>query len=187
MLRKTRRQGCTLTQEGRFIRLMFALFYCFISPAQRRGKMPMTSVKEVSKYIIQSSAEPISNLKLQKLLYYVQGWSLALHDREAFRERIEAWVHGPVVPAAFYEYRHFGWNPIKLDDPSPSLLSKAERDHVDEVMSVYKQFSASQLESLSHDESPWIEARKGIDPSAISRNIIMPAAMKAFFSARVHA
>jgi uncharacterized phage-associated protein len=146
----------------------------------------MSSVKDVSTYIIQKSKNPISNLKLQKLLYYVQGWSLAVHDKMAFNDRIEAWVHGPVVPAAFYEYRHFGWNPIELG-PATASISQDEMNHIEDVLSIYGDFTATQLESSSHEESPWIDARGALDPKAPSKNEITPEAMKKFFTARMNA
>ena len=147
--------------------------------------MAITSVKDVSKIVIQASSEPISNLKLQKLLYYVQGWSLALRGQEAFRERIEAWVHGPVVPAAFYEYRHFAWNPI--DVPTDTIsISVDEVSHIKEVLGAYGSFTASQLEAFSHDERPWREARGDLDPKAPSKNVITPEAMKSYFLERLN-
>jgi uncharacterized phage-associated protein len=145
----------------------------------------MTSVKLVSKKIIQSSSQPISNLKLQKLLYYVQGWKLGLDGQPAFYEQIEAWVHGPVVPAAFYEYRHFGWNPIDIPTETVSLTDR-EVEHVANILEIYGDLSATQLESLSHEESPWIDARAGLDPMAISRNVISHEAMRSFFSSKVN-
>jgi len=149
------------------------------------GGSPMTSVKDVSKIVIQKSAEPVSNLKLQKLLYYVQGWSLALNDQLAFHEEIQAWVHGPVVPAAFYEYKHFRWNPIEIP-PERVSISEAEISHVVNVMATYGKFTAYQLESLTHEEEPWINARVGLDPKMSSRAVITPEAMKKFFSKKLH-
>jgi len=139
------------------------------------------SVKIVSKAIIQKSSTPISNLKLQKLLYYVQGWSLALFGKASFYEEVQAWVHGPVVPAAFYEYKHFRWNPISIPAEEIPMDSK-ELEHIQNVLNVYGDLSATQLESISHEESPWIDARRGLDPKAISRNIITHEAMMAYFS-----
>ena len=52
------------------------------------------------------------NLKLQKLVYYAQAWHLALRDVPLFEEDFEAWVHGPVIPALYQEYKKFGWRPI---------------------------------------------------------------------------
>lgn len=143
--------------------------------------MAITSVKDVSKIAIQKSVGPISNLKLQKLLYYTQGWSLALYDRLAFHEEIQAWVHGPVVPAAFYEYKHYRWNPI--DVPTEEVaISASEVSHIAEVLSVYGKFTATQLEQISHEERPWKDARAGLECDAISRVVITPESMKAFFS-----
>ena len=146
----------------------------------------MTSVKSVSKCIIAKSSTPISNLKLQKLLYYVQGWSLALKGEQAFYELIEAWAHGPVVPAAFYEYRHFGWNPIQNVAMEEGNLSIAEVEHVENVLNVYGTFTAKQLEDFSHEESPWIDARGGLPPNAVCRKIITHESMRAFFTARIN-
>ncbi len=145
----------------------------------------MTSVKDVSKIVIQKSPEPISNLKLQKLLYYVQGWSLAIHNRIAFHEEIQAWVHGPVVPAAFYEYKHFRWNPIEIP-PETVSISASEISHVENVLGTYGSFTAYQLESLTHEEDPWIDARVGLDPQTSSRAVITPEAMKSFFSKKLN-
>jgi uncharacterized phage-associated protein len=144
-------------------------------------EMAITSVKDVSKIVIQKATGPISNLKLQKLLYYVQGWSLALYDRLAFHEEIQAWVHGPVVPAAFYEYKHYRWNPI--DVPTEAVeIPEDESAHIAEVLSVYGIFTATKLERISHEESPWKDARAGLEPTATSRAIITPASMKEYFS-----
>ncbi len=143
--------------------------------------MAITSVKDVSKIVIKKSAEPISNLKLQKLLYYVQGWSLAIYDRLAFHEEIQAWVHGPVVPAAFYEYKHYRWNPIEVPTEDVSGVSESEISHIVDVLAVYGKFTATQLERISHEESPWKDARVGLADDAISQVVITPESMKAFF------
>lgn len=144
----------------------------------------VASVKDVSKAILQKS-RPISNLKLQKLLYYVQGWNLGLYREPVFYERIEAWVHGPVVPAAFHEYRHFGWNPITTTLEPVELLPRTMA-HIEMVLKAYGDFSAVQLESLSHDEDPWIQARGSLDPKASSQNEITHAAMQRFFANRAN-
>lgn len=143
----------------------------------------MTPVKDIAKVVIQKSSGPISNLKLQKLLYYVQGWSLGLRDEPAFESRIEAWVHGPVVPEIFHAYRHYRWNTI--DVPSESIrVHDADAAHIENVLSAYGHLSASQLEALSHDESPWIEARAGLSPRDLSNVVITHDAMKTFFKSQ---
>ncbi len=108
-----------------------------------------------------------------------------MHGRPAFHEQVEAWVHGPVIPAAFYEYRHFRWNPIEITGGA-ICISDAEVAHIEDVIRAYGAFTATQLEALSHEESPWIEARTGLDPKAVSRNVISADSMKAYFSKRLN-
>lgn len=117
---------------------------------------------DVAKYFLAQSSEDagdlISNLKLQKLVYYAQGFSLALYGQPLFAERIEAWLHGPVVPDLYHHYKAFGSGHI----PHPEAFdfgtfSAEERELLDEVYEAYGQYSAWRLRQLTHDESPWIE------------------------------
>ena len=71
---------------------------------------------DVAKYIIDKCTKercPISNLQLQKILYYVQRDFLQI-GKEAFMEDIEAWQFGPVVPVVYRQYCGFGALPIKV-------------------------------------------------------------------------
>src|SRR6266446_3445682 len=86
------------------------------------GGRAMTTASILAKYIIASCSDDgksVTNLKLQKLLYYAQAWKLALHGKPLFNDRIEAWVHGPVVPVVFREYRDFKWAPLPVDQSCP--------------------------------------------------------------------
>src|SRR6185437_3402754 len=85
--------------------------------------------------------DAITNLKLQKLLYYAQGWHLALYDKPLFRERIEAWPHGPVVPPIYGKFKQYRWDPISENIASPDLPEHTKA-HLDEVMQVYGPFNA---------------------------------------------
>lgn len=97
-----------------------------------------------------------SNLKLQKLLYYGQGVHLALYDKPLFPERIEAWMHGPVIPPVFHYYRRYAGVQIPTPDRfDPKSLPKKARDVLDEVHTVFGQFSAWRLREMTHDEPPW--------------------------------
>jgi uncharacterized phage-associated protein len=125
----------------------------------------MISGHDIAKYFLAQTDEDagdlISNLKLQKLLYYAQGFNLALYDEPLFPESIEAWTHGPVVPEVYHEYKDFGSNAIPI--PSNVDFSKYDqqtRELLDEVYSVYGQFSAWKLLSLIHEEEPWKDARQ---------------------------
>jgi len=149
----------------------------------------MASAADVANYIVrkfQESGDPVTNLKLQKLLYYVQGWHLGLFGTPAFEGRFEAWVHGPVVRDVYTRFRDCRWNPIANDVPDVALERRL-KDHIDEVLDVYGSDSAWSLERRSHAEDPWIEARGGIAPDEECRNEIPNDAMMAFFGAMANA
>lgn len=120
----------------------------------------MASVFDVAKYILSLSDEDvgdlISNLKLQKLVYYSQGFHLAMHNRPLFTESIEAWDHGPVSPLLYSAYREYGGGAIpKPVDFDNSHLTQDEKELLEEVYEVYGQFSAWKLRNMTHDEAPW--------------------------------
>lgn len=126
----------------------------------------MLSCHDVAKYFLAQTDEDagdlISNLKLQKLLYYAQGFHLALYDEPLFSEPIEAWTYGPVVPEIFHEYKSFGSDAIPI--PENIDFSKFDEQTVellDEVYSVYGQFSAWKLRNMTYNEEPWKDAQVG--------------------------
>lgn len=145
------------------------------------------TASNVAKHILarfQANGSPIINLKLQKLLYYSQAWHLAFTGKPLFHDRIEAWIHGPVVPPVFGEYKQFGWSPISVSDGG--TLTTGQTAHVDNVLQAYGKLSAWDLERLSHSESPWREARSGLPPDAPSNNIISEDSMRLFYSRLVN-
>lgn len=108
----------------------------------------------------------LTPMKLQKLLYYVQGWSLAETGAAIFREQIEAWCEGPVVPAVQAAYQGHEKDPI-LDAPeSPPQLDPATRELIENVWDKYKHYSAFGLSAMAQSESPWQHARNGKSESA---------------------
>ena len=122
--------------------------------------------------------ELITNLKLQKLLYHAQGFHLAAFDHPLFGERIMAWAHGPVVPAVWREYRDFGSAPLPEPTEFPMIaLDDAARSLLDEVHSVYGQFSAWRLREMTHAEPPWKDA--------VRNSVISHDAMKRYFKTRL--
>lgn len=112
------------------------------------------------------AGDSLSNLKLQKLVYYAQGFHLALFDVPLFAERIEAWQYGPVVPEMYHEFKKFGAGPVQMegeldgDKYSAEVLSLLE-----EVYSVYGQFSAVRLMNITHQEPPWLQTSNGCEIS----------------------
>lgn len=131
----------------------------------------------------QQAGDPITNLKLQKLLYYAQGWFLALKDVALFDERIEAWPHGPVVPPVYGFFKRNGWSPILDAVPEPNLDTDVE-SHLREIMEVYGVHGAYHLERLTHQESPWLEARGNLGATAFCTTMISHDAMRIFFQSQ---
>lgn len=148
--------------------------------------MKNTKASEIAKYFIasfQKSNKEISNLKLQKLLYYAQGWHLALYGQPVFEDSIEAWVHGPVVPNVFREYKQYAWRPIK--EKVQADVTADVKFHLTEVVRVYGKFDATTLERLTHREAPWIDTRGTLSPDEPSNRVITKESIKKYFSARL--
>lgn len=100
----------------------------------------------------------VSNLKLQKLVYYCQGFYLALHGEPLFEEPIVAWQHGPVVEALYHEFKEHCSGAIPVPtDLDFSLYTDEQQEVMKEVYQVYGQFSAWRLRDMTHEESPWKE------------------------------
>ena len=125
----------------------------------------MHSAHDIAKYFIslvdEDAGDSISNLKVQKLLYYAQGFHLAMFGTPLFPEAIKAWVHGPVVPQVWHQYKEFGSGPIPVEAASLSKYSQKTQKFLDEVYSVYGQFTASRLRDMTHNEPPWKNTRQG--------------------------
>jgi uncharacterized phage-associated protein len=125
----------------------------------------------------------ISNLKLQKLVYYAQAWYLAIYDTPLFEEEFEAWVHGPVIPVLYREYKDFGWKPIQQDVEEPKLPENIQ-DFLDEVAEVYFGCDAYELERMTHQETPWIQARGFLPMDTPCNQIISQESMREYYKVR---
>ena len=146
----------------------------------------MTTALDVAKYFIFKANQVgsfLSNLKLQKLVYYAQAWYLANYKKPLFAEKFEAWIHGPVQPELYSEFKSFRWSPIDLDvEEIPASITKDIADFLDEVVEAYFKYDGLDLEIMTHNELPWIEARKGISPDKSSKEIISEETMQTFYS-----
>lgn len=112
----------------------------------------------------------ITNLKLQKLVYFVQGFALALLEHPLFHEEIQAWTYGPVIPKLYRVLKHYGATPITGVLAAADSMEEDEEAYtvVERVMAKLGHLTATQLVRLSHAEhSPWDAARKSGDYSRI--------------------
>lgn len=100
--------------------------------------------------------EGITNMKMQKLLYYAQGFSLAVFGMPFFNEAIEAWQYGPVVPALYHAYKKYGNTPLpQPQGTTVNLFTQPEQELLNQIYSEYGQFSAWRLSDMTHQETPW--------------------------------
>jgi uncharacterized phage-associated protein len=145
---------------------------------------PVT-VNDVADFILcrfRDKGEPVDHLKLQKLVYYVQAWHLALFGEPLFNGEIQAWIHGPVQPQLYSRFKEWRWRPIVLEGLRHPDLPKEVSDHIDEVLSIYCGFSGEELESIVHQEEPWLKARAGLPPLEPSNSVIDEKEMEGLFA-----
>lgn len=140
---------------------------------------------QIARYFLAKANEDvgelISNLKLQKLCYYAQGVGLAARNAPLFNERIEAWLHGPVVPQLYHQYRDYGSSAIPaVIDLDVDAYEPADRMVLDDVYDYYGQYSAWRLREMTHEEAPWKDAyAEGMS------NVIGLDALRSFFADQV--
>nr|WP_294648151.1 type II toxin-antitoxin system antitoxin SocA domain-containing protein [uncultured Anaerostipes sp.] len=120
---------------------------------------------DIALYIIERCngiKKSISNLKLQKILYFVQAEFLVTKNRPCFTEVIQAWDFGPVVPDVYYAYRMYGSAniPCVRESKVSRIISKKDRDTLNGIVDECSKYSASALVEITHNQTPWIEAYK---------------------------
>lgn len=119
-----------------------------------------------------NGGERLTNLKLQKLLYYQQGFHLAFFGTPLFAEDVEAWMYGPVVPAVYDEYSAYGSSALP-EVKEPVSLSENEEELFNEVYDAYREFSAIGLMNRTHSERPWLDAVPHDRGTVISQESMM--------------
>ena len=125
----------------------------------------MYKVQDIANFFLSKAA--MTPKKLLKLVYYAYAWTLALMnddenhiDYKLFNNRIEAWIHGPVVPVLYQKYKNYRGNSIPLlEDFDANIFDPDTRDILEQVWDVYGKYTGYDLESISHREEPWIIAR----------------------------
>lgn len=118
----------------------------------------MYHVLDVCKYIINYSNEMdygVSCLKLQKLLYFIQGYFMIIKDESCFHEKIEAWDFGPVVPLAYQEYKHYASTDIPSVGSQNNSISDENKILIDNVINKFADYTATDLVTITHQQKPW--------------------------------
>jgi uncharacterized phage-associated protein len=137
--------------------------------------MPYAAVAIANEFIQLASGNPLSPMKLQKLVYFAHGWCLALTGQPLISERIEAWQWGPVIPALYQEFKGSGpitrpaaiirfvsdtgkivWSTPSLDDYPDDEQRREAREIIARVLQEYGGFSAIRLSNATHMAgTPW--------------------------------
>lgn len=150
---------------------------------------------DVAKYFITINGQKnsddegnnLSKLKLQKLLYYAQGYYLALYNEALFDEEIRAWEHGPVVKEVYDHFKNIQGNFIPtikkntLDEREQTCMSLEQKETIEEVYELMGQYSAWKLREKTHNETPWLETYDEKNKSNAEANIIPKETIKKYF------
>ena len=133
------------------------------------------------------TAEEVTPLALQKMLYFIQGIYMVLFGVELFGEDCEAWAHGPVFREVYDVFKNFKYNPI--DDTRFSMfqnrfseLSDNVKQAINLVVESFGMYSGKTLERITHGEAPWKDARVNCLPDEPSNEVISKEAIKKYFS-----
>lgn len=133
---------------------------------------------QIAKYFIIKAYQDgrefeITNMKIQKLLYYAQSIYLALYDEPLFADNIEAWRYGPVCPSAYHYYSKFESEQLPIPEEKELIeISPEIKEILEEVWCYFGDYHAYKLSDMSHVEFPWRKARAGLANNASSHNKI---------------
>lgn len=153
----------------------------------------MYDVQDIIGWLL--SHEDMSPKKLQKMLYYCYVWVLTLGNDDPsdlhtrlFTNRFEAWVHGPVLPDVYNQFKDHGYNAITITDVQERQVTfqRDVNDILKQVWEVYGGYNANELESLTHQEEPWIKAREGLSPLERTNNEITDGSIYSYYIQRVN-
>lgn len=142
----------------------------------------VVSVYDVANYIL-SKLGVCTSMKLHKLLYYCQAWSLVWDDTPLFPQPVEAWANGPVVRDLFALHRgKFDLTPLDITIGNPNNLSEEQKDTVDHVLDFYGSRTPQWLIDQTHAERPWQNARKGLASDERGHSVINLEDMRDYYS-----
>lgn len=137
---------------------------------------------EVARYIIyheDQEERPVSNLRLQKLLYFVQAKFLVEKGEPCFKQRMEAWNFGPVVPKVYKVYRYYGSTPIPCKDESSDFsIQSSDRKRINSMLDSCSRYATSTLVDITHEQEPWIQAHQ------TEERVITPVSIYDYFTRR---
>ncbi len=140
----------------------------------------MPNVNDVASYITKK-IPGMTAMKLQKLVYYSQAWSLVWDENPLFDEEIQAWANGPVMPSLYAahkgQFKITEWN-----QGDSSNLTAEQVETIDSVLNFYGGMNSQVLSDLTHSEEPWRNARIGLAHGERGKSVITHSAMAEYYS-----
>ena len=139
---------------------------------------PVETIANVFIDIAADNGMYLTNLKLQKLIYFAHGWYLAFTDNPLITDDVQSWKYGPVIPNLYRKFSKYGSSAI----PKPESFTfrpytDEEKEFLREIYNAYGQFSAWALSEMTHKTLPWKNARRN--------EIISKESMKEYFITRI--
>lgn len=142
----------------------------------------MVSVFDVAEYVLAKTGY-VSTMKLQKLVFYSQAYSLVAFDEPLFSNDFEAWTNGPVCPQLFQAHRGLfiiGEGDLGIEG-HPDKVTGKKAECVERVLSALGQLNGKKLSELTHAEEPWLEARDGCADGDRCNNVITKKSMREYY------
>jgi uncharacterized phage-associated protein len=155
----------------------------------------MISLHDAADYVLVKALAAdlkVDNLKLQKLVYYTQAWHLAFYGEPLFDGKFQAWVHGPVSRELYARFAstHSMYSRMTEHDIRQGFaIEKLPDDaclHIDSVLEVYGDLTGAQLEAMTHDEKPWLDARGDLPRAEKCATEISNETMRDFYRSRLN-
>lgn len=140
----------------------------------------MASVFDVAKYILEKQGR-MSTMKLQKLCYYCQAWSLVWDEEALFDEEFHAWANGPVCRELFFRTQGKYSVSSEDEDGDSTKLNADQKETINIVLDHYAPHDAQWLSQLTHMEAPWKKARVGVPIGVGSDDIISKESMAEYY------
>lgn len=141
----------------------------------------MANVFDVAKYVL-NHAGAMTTMKLEKLVYYCQAWSLAWDGIPLFNEDFEAWSNGPVCPELFASHKGKFWlENDYYDKNSNNIFSETQLETMNAVLDGYADKEPQWLSELTHKERPWRETRKDVKPGEFCNSVIPKELMQEYY------
>lgn len=141
----------------------------------------MVTIFDTARYILEKQGR-LSTIKLQRLCFYSQAWSLVWDDMPLFEEDFEAWANGPICTVLYEKFKgRFDLYAEDISGGDSSKLSDQQKENVDKVLDFFGHYNIQHLSRLTHVEDPWKKAREGCLPEEGCNEVISKASMALYY------